>query len=82
MKPNKYIVWGMTKSTLIHIFLMSVAVTCLFPLFWMVRCAFMTNETVFVMSRLFKGSPLPHLQRRTPLGSGQMPSLWQSLFDR
>ncbi len=38
----------MTKSTLIHIFLMSVALTCLFPIFWMVRCAFMTNATVFV----------------------------------
>ena len=26
MKTNKYILWGMTKSTLIHIFLMSVAI--------------------------------------------------------
>jgi len=48
MKINKYIFWGMTQSTLIHAFLMSVALTCLFPIFWMVRCAFMTNETVFV----------------------------------
>ena len=48
MKTNKYVLWGMTKSTLIHIFLMSVALTCLFPIFWMVRCAFMTNETIFV----------------------------------
>jgi multiple sugar transport system permease protein/raffinose/stachyose/melibiose transport system permease protein len=42
----------MTKSTLIHIFLMSVALTCLFPIFWMVRCALMTNETVFVDTAL------------------------------
>jgi multiple sugar transport system permease protein/raffinose/stachyose/melibiose transport system permease protein len=45
----------MTKSTLIHLFLMTVAVTCLFPLFWMVRCAFMTNQTVFVDQSL-----IPH----------------------
>lgn len=45
---NQYLIWGMTKSTLIHVFLMSVALTCLFPIFWMVRCAFMTNDTVFV----------------------------------
>ena len=38
----------MAKSTFTHLFLMTVAVSCLFPLFWMVRCAFMTNETVFV----------------------------------
>ena len=38
----------MTQSTLTHLFLMAVAVTCLFPLFWMFRCALMTNDTVFV----------------------------------
>jgi multiple sugar transport system permease protein/raffinose/stachyose/melibiose transport system permease protein len=27
---------------------MAVAVTCLFPLFWMVRSALMTNETIFI----------------------------------
>jgi len=48
MKTNRYVLWGMTKSTLIHVFLLSVALTCLFPIFWMVRCAFMTNDTVFV----------------------------------
>ena len=48
MKANKYIFWGMTKSTLIHVFLLSIALTCLFPVFWMVRCAFMTNESIFV----------------------------------
>ena len=48
MKTNRYILWGMTQSALIQVFLMGVALTCLFPIFWMVRCAFMTNETVFV----------------------------------
>ena len=47
-KTNRYVLWGMTQSTLIHIFLMSIALTCLFPIFWMMRCAFMTNQTVFV----------------------------------
>ncbi len=47
MKINKFIVFGLTKLTLIHILLMSVAVTCLLPIFWMVRCAFMSNETIF-----------------------------------
>jgi len=55
MKTNKYIMWGMTQSTLIHVFLMSIAMTCLFPIFWMIRCAFMTNETVFVDQAL-----IPH----------------------
>jgi len=48
VKFNRHILWGMSKSTLIHIFLMSVAATCLFPIFWMVRSALMTNQTVFV----------------------------------
>jgi raffinose/stachyose/melibiose transport system permease protein len=48
MKANKYQIFGFGKTTLIHIFCMSVAMTCIFPLFWMVRCAFMTNETVFI----------------------------------
>lgn len=45
---NQYLIFGMTKSTLIHVLLLSVAMTCIFPIFWMVRCAFMTNDTVFV----------------------------------
>jgi len=35
------------KSAITHLFLLTVAVSCLFPLFWMVRSALMTNETVF-----------------------------------
>ncbi len=54
-KTNKYVLWGIAKSTFNHIFLMSVALTCLFPIFWMVRCAFMTNATVFVDQSL-----IPH----------------------
>lgn len=35
------------KGCFIHIFLSSVALTCLFPLFWMIRSALMTNQTIF-----------------------------------
>jgi len=45
---NRYICTRACKSTIIHVLLMIVAVTCLFPLFWMVRSSLMTNETVFV----------------------------------
>src|SRR5271170_4389667 len=55
MKTNRYVLWGMTKSTLIHVFLISIALTCLFPIFWMLRCSFMTNATVFVDQSL-----IPH----------------------
>lgn len=36
------------QSIFLHIFLVAVAVTCLFPLLWMLRSALMTNETIFV----------------------------------
>lgn len=48
MKTNKYVILGITKDVLIHVFCMTVAVTCIFPIFWMIRSAFMTNETVFI----------------------------------
>ena len=47
MRTNKYRIFGGIQSTLIHAFLMSVTLTCLFPIFWMVRCALMTRETIF-----------------------------------
>ncbi|MBI3601740.1 MAG: carbohydrate ABC transporter permease [Candidatus Omnitrophica bacterium] len=45
----------MVRSTLIHLFLMAVALTCLFPIFWMIRSALMSNETIFVDKSL-----IPH----------------------
>jgi len=45
---NKYQLTKSCKLCGIHLFLMVVALTCLFPLFWMVRSALMSNETVFV----------------------------------
>lgn len=47
MSANQYQVTSVVKSTLIHIFLMSVTLTCLFPIFWMVRSAFMSIDTIF-----------------------------------
>jgi multiple sugar transport system permease protein/raffinose/stachyose/melibiose transport system permease protein len=48
MFGNKYIVQSFAKNSLIHIFLMVVTVSCLFPIFWMVRSSLMTNATIFV----------------------------------
>jgi multiple sugar transport system permease protein/raffinose/stachyose/melibiose transport system permease protein len=31
-----------------HVFLLTVSVACLFPIFWMVRASFMSNATIFV----------------------------------
>lgn len=45
------------KSTFLHLFLLTVTVSCLFPLLWMFRCALMTNETVFTDKALIP-SPL------------------------
>ena len=36
------------KNALVHVFLMAVAMACLFPIFWMVRSSFMSNATIFV----------------------------------
>ncbi|MBF0479274.1 MAG: carbohydrate ABC transporter permease [Candidatus Omnitrophica bacterium] len=47
MEGPRYKAIGALKSTVIHAFLISVTLTCLFPLFWMVRCSLMTNQTVF-----------------------------------
>lgn len=48
MKINKYRAITFFKLSVIHSFLMLIAVTCLFPLFWMVRSSLMSLETVFV----------------------------------
>lgn len=55
MRFNKYQVGSMFKSTFIHIFLMSVTITCIFPIFWMIRSAFMSKDTIFVDKAL-----IPH----------------------
>lgn len=44
---NQYIIKRGVKSVFIHAFLLVVTVTCVFPLFWMIRCALMDKQTVF-----------------------------------
>jgi len=44
---NKYVIKRGFKSTLTHLFLLTVAMSCLFPLLWMIRASVMTNTTVF-----------------------------------
>jgi len=56
MFPNKYKIKNAVTSTLLHIFLMAVATTCLFPLFWMIRSSLMTNDTVFIDKSLIPRS--------------------------
>lgn len=53
MFSNKYVVRNVTINTLIHMFLLVVTVSCLFPLFWMIRSSFMSNATIFVDQSLF-----------------------------
>ncbi len=48
MFRNKYVIESFLKNTLIHMLLMTVVVSCLFPIFWMVRSSFMSNATIFV----------------------------------
>lgn len=47
MEGSAYIKIEKLKAAGIHIFLMAVTVTCLFPLFWMVRASFMRMDTIF-----------------------------------
>jgi multiple sugar transport system permease protein/raffinose/stachyose/melibiose transport system permease protein len=48
MALNQYKTADFFKGLLIHTFLMAVTLTCVFPLFWMVRSALMTKEAIFV----------------------------------
>lgn len=48
MAVDQYRTMGLMRNMLLHVFLMIVAVSCLFPLFWMFRCSLMTNSTILV----------------------------------
>jgi len=47
MFPGNYKATKILTSIFLHVFLMAVAATCLFPLLYMVRSALMTNATIF-----------------------------------
>ena len=52
MHINQYQLKRISQSTAIHVLLIIVSVTCLFPLFWMVRSSLMSNATIFVSKSL------------------------------
>ena len=56
MAANNYRTLSLFKNIFIHTFLLIVAVSCLFPLFWMFRCSLMTNSTVLIDKSL-----IPHV---------------------
>ncbi len=46
-KFDQYTIGNVLNSIVVHCFLILVSITCIFPIFWMLRCSFMTNSTVF-----------------------------------
>ena len=52
---NQYQTQRILKSIVIHAFLAAVTLTCLFPLFWMIRSSLMSNETIFLNKSLIPG---------------------------
>ncbi len=55
---TKYKIEGFFKSTLLHLFLITVALTCLFPLLWMVGSALKTQQTVFSDMSIIPHNPV------------------------
>jgi len=49
---NQYRTQKFFSSLFIQTFLTAVALTCLFPLFWMIRSALMSQETIFISKSL------------------------------
>ena len=47
MKANNYRTLKIIGSVMIHTFLIAAALTCLFPLFWMLRSSLMSLDTIF-----------------------------------
>ena len=41
MFVNKYVIRNYAVNTLIHVFLLTVTLSCLFPIFWMIRAYFL-----------------------------------------
>ena len=55
---TKYKIQSFLKNTLIHMVLITVAATCLFPLLWMVGSALKTQQTVFSDMSIIPRNPL------------------------
>ncbi|MBU4343291.1 MAG: carbohydrate ABC transporter permease [Candidatus Omnitrophica bacterium] len=54
----KYKIERFAKDTLTHIFLIAVAVTCIFPLLWMVGSSLKTQQTVFSDMSIIPRNPV------------------------
>ncbi len=57
---NKYKAVNLFQNFFVHAFLLTVTFSCLFPLFWMVRCSVMTNSTILVDKSLIPGTIVWH----------------------
>jgi multiple sugar transport system permease protein/raffinose/stachyose/melibiose transport system permease protein len=55
---TKYKIERYSKDFLIHIFLIIVSVTCLFPLLWMIGSSLKTQQTIFSDMSIFPKSPV------------------------
>jgi multiple sugar transport system permease protein/raffinose/stachyose/melibiose transport system permease protein len=55
---STYKIEGFFKNTLIHIFLIIVAVSCLFPLLWMVGSSLKTQQSIFSDMSIIPRHPL------------------------
>ena len=57
LRFNKYIGKKALKSVIMHAILLSVAVTCIFPLVWMFASSLKTQETIFSDMSIFVTNP-------------------------
>ncbi|MFC1621363.1 carbohydrate ABC transporter permease [Candidatus Omnitrophota bacterium] len=57
-ESTRYKIERITKDSLIHVFLIAVAVTCIFPLLWMVGSSLKTQQTVFSDMSIIPSHPV------------------------
>jgi len=60
IRINKYIVKKRLKSLVMHLILLSVAVTCILPLVWMFSSSLKTQDTIFSDMNIFVKNPQWH----------------------
>ncbi len=58
LRINRYIVEKRLKSVAMHLILISVAITCIFPLVWMFSSSLKTQDTIFSNMSIFVDNPL------------------------
>ncbi len=58
IKFNRYLVEKRLKGAAMHFILISVAITCIFPLVWMFSSSLKTQDTVFSNMSIFVENPL------------------------